>query len=112
MILRIVVSKFCCIIREAWKLQDSGCHAAFLFYGVGKVCGCSTHSRQTEYHATILNKYKSDMNQSHPTKRSKGLNAPANSEKPKRPLSRRKYHLSQEDEDLRSRHFYREMMIG
>lgn len=52
------------------------------------------------------------MNQSHPTKRNKGLNAPANSEKPKRTLSRRKYNLSQEDEDLRSRHFYREMMMG
>jgi hypothetical protein len=52
------------------------------------------------------------MNQSHPIKKNKGINAPANSEKPKRPLGRRKYHLSQEDEDLRSRHFYREMMIG
>jgi hypothetical protein len=67
----------------------------------------------SEYHATLLiNKSKIVMNQSHPTKRNKGLNAPANSEKPKRTLSRRKYNLSQEDEDLRSRHFYREMMMG
>jgi hypothetical protein len=104
--------KDCCIIREAWKLQDSGCHAAFLFYGVGKVCGFSTHSRQTEYHATILNKYRPDMNKSHPTKRSKSLNAPANSEKPKRSLTRKKYAPCEEDEDLKTLHFMREMLLG
>jgi hypothetical protein len=52
------------------------------------------------------------MNKSSHTKRCKGLNAPANSEKPKRTLSRRKYRLPQEEEDLKSRHFYNEMMFG
>ena len=52
------------------------------------------------------------MNQSHPTKRSKGLNAPANSEKPKRSLTRKKYAPCEEDEDLKTLHFMREMLLG
>jgi hypothetical protein len=53
--------KDCCIIREAWKLQDSGCHAAFFIYGVGKVCGFSTHSRQTEYHTTLFEQLNTEL---------------------------------------------------